>query len=768
MPVPSKFSELTQETKKKIAERSISKWENILDKTYVSTEPSIADVSVTKFALPGPDNILLNLTFTIDWSTVTGNVTIGLPKFYAYLSGDYQESSNIQVKWNGPSDTKVSSLTYTYNRPSNPVYQVSTEYNVIVYDPDAYINYVGPKHTEPLSVKKASWTGKTILTSVNVWSNDITYFHWTFNSCINLVSVPSSLPTSAIDLTALFNGCANLSDDNIGSWDLTNVKSVNRLFTGCLNFNVDLSGWGETTSGITDFQSMFTLTGLFVYGYTYDLSSWAINTTQDVNMKYMFGAFNWYYGSVAGWERGIEGQPGYSSMKRVTNLKGMFSDVFYLSENLDWDTSSCTDMAGMFSGDFAFDNNYIDYGFTPNIVHFNGSFGPKWDTSNVTDMQFMFCMATSFDQDISNWNVKNVTDMSFMFAGCRDDEYYYDDGNQTSGVYGSPNGVWTPYYESYYGPGPGTSKMIFNHDLSNWERGVEGESGYSTLKNVKKFEKMFYYSDFNQDISNWNVSGVLVGSYVPALFGYDAAYLSNDPDVNLAEHGDVHLDYYDPTHVYSDSELRFASAGKMFSYSAMSVSNVDAILENWTNGVPNELNITLGMDGLEYSNPSALNNFKWTPTGLTQFVAPCFNKGTKVLTDIGNVAVEHLKPGMLVETYIHGLVPVKYVASGKLVNNPEVPEECMYRSGDLVLTGGHSVLVDTIPEELVGKVLDGKHLLLACLSDSFEQLTDTGVYEYFHIVLEHSGEPDRQYGIWAESVLTETLSESYFLAKKYL
>jgi len=64
-----------------------------------------------------------------------------------------------------------------------------------------------------------------------------------------------------------------------------------------------------------------------------------------------------------------------------------------------WDTSSVTDMRGMFW----------------NASSFNGDIS-QLDTSSVTNMARMFCVASSFNGDISQWNTSLVTSMNSMFT----------------------------------------------------------------------------------------------------------------------------------------------------------------------------------------------------------------------------------------------------------------------------------------------------------------------------------------------------------------
>ena len=90
---------------------------------------------------------------------------------------------------------------------------------------------------------------------------------------------------------------------------------------------------------------------------------------------------------------------------------------------------------------------------------------------------------------------------------------------------------------------------------------------------------------------------------------------------------------------------------------------------------------------------------------------------------------------------------------------------------DLIVTGGHSIMVDSISEEQQAKydemgltdfskvTIDGKHLLLACVSEQFAPLPDNGVYTYYHLLLENNNDEEERFGIYANGILTETPNE---------
>lgn len=165
----------------------------------------------------------------------------------------------------------------------------------------------------------------------------------------------------------------------------------------------------------------------------------------------------------------------------------------------------------------------------------------------------------------------------------------------------------------------------------------------------------------------------------------------------------------------------------------------------------------------------------------------CFNEGTLILClskDLQEVwvPIEKLSKDYLVKTYKHGYRRIEAIGKG-ISNNAEGDwENSMYimhkvdgMQDDLIVTGGHSILVDEIPEESYednlqkfhGEVqhIDGKKLLLASSSKLFKPLKDDKEYTYYHLILENDGDDEVRFGIWANGILTETPSQKFFYEK---
>ena len=172
-------------------------------------------------------------------------------------------------------------------------------------------------------------------------------------------------------------------------------------------------------------------------------------------------------------------------------------------------------------------------------------------------------------------------------------------------------------------------------------------------------------------------------------------------------------------------------------------------------------------------------------TATANFSVFCFNQGTGILTtELGKYTlVEDLQVGDLVATYQQtNKEPVgrKIVAikSGTFINNPKVPNQCMYvmkksnnilLTEDLYVTGGHSILVNSLQGyekykkkmmKMLGSVqmIQDKYLLLVGFSKDFEKVTENKEFTYYHFLLESENERE-QYGVWANGILAETPSK---------
>jgi hypothetical protein len=182
---------------------------------------------------------------------------------------------------------------------------------------------------------------------------------------------------------------------------------------------------------------------------------------------------------------------------------------------------------------------------------------------------------------------------------------------------------------------------------------------------------------------------------------------------------------------------------------------------------------------------------KYTTILMVKMYEPlCFNKGCKILClnkkyEEKYKNVEKLKIGNIIKTYKHGYRKITFIHKNILKNNPENYIECMYKLPkntvidgntcfeDFIITGNHSILVNNILKEIKEEYkqifknkniqkIDDKYLLQSFISKDFEKITDNNIYIYYHFVLENDDNNDRQYGVWCNGILTETLNLHFY------
>ena len=168
----------------------------------------------------------------------------------------------------------------------------------------------------------------------------------------------------------------------------------------------------------------------------------------------------------------------------------------------------------------------------------------------------------------------------------------------------------------------------------------------------------------------------------------------------------------------------------------------------------------------------------------------CFNEGTQILClnkELKDeyIKIEELRKGDLVKCYKYGYRRIDVIGKNAMINNPKKWISCMYKMSktdenglteDLIVTGGHSILVDELGElkeesdRVFGgnsPMIDDKYLLLASVSKSFKKLENNNTYTYYHFVVENEGDDSKSYGVWANGVLTESTSKKYFSSQNF-
>jgi hypothetical protein len=156
--------------------------------------------------------------------------------------------------------------------------------------------------------------------------------------------------------------------------------------------------------------------------------------------------------------------------------------------------------------------------------------------------------------------------------------------------------------------------------------------------------------------------------------------------------------------------------------------------------------------------------------------AVCFGKGTLIQCEGGSVPVEELKVGMKVKTLKHGYRAVTLMGTSTIRNRADserVRERLyVYPKENLVLTGGHSVLLDDVSGDQLNRIkksfggvffTEGKIRLAAMDDETAEPYLAKGTFPIYNFVLEASNE-NTNYGVYANGKLVES-SFPYWVKK---
>jgi len=270
------------------------------------------------------------------------------------------------------------------------------------------------------------------------------------------------------------------------------------------------------------------------------------------------------FSSITGWD-----------VSGVQNMQA----VFYGSNmNVDisgWDVSSVTNMRFMFGANEGFNQPLNGWGN---------------NTRNVVNMENMFQQASSFNQPIGDWNVSKVETSQNMFAGAT--SFNQDLSNWSVSSLINATGMFVNATAFNNGGALGTS----SNPLS-WG---------SSTGNLENISSMFSQANnFNQDISDWDVSKV---TNVRQLFVFNNAFNQNLNDWSLTS--------------LSDATLMF--------YAAFAYNNGGVTLD-WTGKIP----LLNNMNGM-FSSATSFNQIVLLDTGNVTDMGGVFSSAQVFNQDISN------------------------------------------------------------------------------------------------------------------------------------
>ncbi len=284
---------------------------------------------------------------------------------------------------------------------------------------------------------------------------------------------------SVLTANMMFKGASAFNQD-IGSWDVGNVTTMREMFISASVFNQDIGRWD--VSSVTNMDDMFD----FAFDFNQDIGSWDVSNV--TTMERMFIGATDFNQNLSSWcVSNIETEPtSFSSNSALTVPNkpvwgggACYNAQFYFG-GTDNATLFCPDAANLDRGRL---NGVIYTKRTKAQIQAVPSLASTSCTSGITNMANIFLYTNLINGDISSWDVSSVTDMRSMFLNIRSfnqDISSWDVSSVTD-------------MKSMF-----ASTGLFNQDISSWD-----------VSAVTRMDYMFYdASAFNQDISSWDVSSV--------------------------------------------------------------------------------------------------------------------------------------------------------------------------------------------------------------------------------------------------------------------
>ena len=324
--------------------------------------------------------------------------------------------------------------------------------------------------------------------------NGIVYTKRTVSQ-ITTVNASTTCTSGITDMSELFKNEAAFNED-ISSWDVSNVEFMLEMFRNASTFNQDLSYWD--VSSVQDMYEMFKNATSFnqplnswetfslsycgsmfegATSFNQPLGQWDVSSVEEMTAMFRNTNFN---NDISTW-----------NVSNVTSFVRMFEGATSFNQSLDqWDVSSVQDMTEMFKNATSFNqplNSWETFSLSycgsmfEGATSFNQPLG-QWDVSSVEEMTAMF-RNTNFNNDISTWNVSNVTSFVRMFEGATSFNQSLDQWDVSSAI------DFSLMFKN---------ATSFNQPLNSWETS-------SLLQSRSMFNGA---SSFNQPLNNWDMSQV--------------------------------------------------------------------------------------------------------------------------------------------------------------------------------------------------------------------------------------------------------------------
>ncbi|WP_109829768.1 BspA family leucine-rich repeat surface protein [Reichenbachiella versicolor] len=256
-------------------------------------------------------NILLLIFILFSWNTqaqmilqydtnLSSGTTITLP-----LQGEVTAT----IEWGDASlqiITEAGNIDHTYD--TDGIYTVIVKGSL-----EHFGNYNADNAEKLVSVKSFDVT-------------ELTDLSFAFKGARNLTNVPKNIPSDITDVSGMFYSAYSFNQD-ISSWDVSNIITMDGMFFKALTFNQNLNKW--SVSNVTSMVGMFEGASVF----NQNISNWDVS--QVTNMKAMFHKATSFNQDISNW-----------NVRNVTDMEAMFRGASSFNPSIidNWNISNKEDL----------------------------------------------------------------------------------------------------------------------------------------------------------------------------------------------------------------------------------------------------------------------------------------------------------------------------------------------------------------------------------------------------------------------------------------
>jgi len=704
----------------------------------------------------------------------------------SFNNGQSSSGTTSPLRWNTEKGTTMEYMFGIHNKlVNNGIYNQPMISESVTLE-DSITTYTSWDTSNVTTMQQLFQKCSNFNQDIESWkTSNVNNMSYMFQYCTNFNQNIGSWDTSNVtSMDLMFLHCTNFNQ-NIGSWDTSLVTNMKYMFQHCTNFNQNIGSWD--VSSVTTMYRMFVNT-IFNNGASSGSGDNPMNwdMTSNTNCQYMFLDCSNFNSPV-----------NFTNTNNVTTFGYMFQGCSLFNQPINFNTSSSITYQGMFSGCSLFNQNIgslnmtnlssigLSYSFLVltniSITNFNKSL-EGWASQSTPTLNMTIVTDADYNSTGETYRNILINTYGWSFTGgtlvnsslfqytLPTSEYISSDEpiNNTDGSFTTlqksteVSGLNTIVYRDFIFSDNGTTNDGLNlnaittstnmavNDFDSISLSRAGSSllnytgtvpsGLPTLLLNSSLTRMFEgATNYNQDVSSFDVSTVT---------NFNASFKG-------ATNFNQNLESWD---ISSATDM-----SNMLDNTDLSVANYSDTLIGWNNLQNTPSNITLRASTLSYNDDGeiAYNNLtdsqgtNWTinDSGLA-----CVHETTDFLCYIDNeekyINIKDIKPGFLVKTYKEGYVKVKHIFRQRCFNSEKNVMSKFFvmdkskndlLTKDLIITGGHSILVDEITEEQHNKMKStgikylsvyDKYKLVTFFNDDFVGKTDKSEERVYLLVLE--------------------------------